>query len=122
MALSRVSPWRAGLLCQCPACGKGRLYAGFLKIADACTACRQSFKGADPGDGPAFFVMFLVGAIVVGLAILVELTIEPSYWVHLVLWAPTVFALSALLLRPAKGLLVAFQFKNRADDFSDSAN
>ncbi len=117
--MSRTSPWRAGFTCRCPACGKGRLYAGFLKIADACPACGQSFKGADPGDGPAFFVMFLVGAIVVGLAILVELTIQPSYWVHLVLWAPTVFALSALFLRPAKGLLVAFQFKNRAHDFSD---
>ena len=98
------------------------MFAGFLKIAESCAVCGQSFKGADPGDGPAFFVMFIVGAIVVVLAILVELTIEPAYWVHLVLWGPIVFALSALLLRPAKSILVALQFKNRAQDFSDSAN
>jgi uncharacterized protein (DUF983 family) len=84
--------------------------------------CGLSLKGADPGDGPAFFVMFIVGAIVVALAIVVELTAEPPYWVHVVLWAPTVFGLSALFLRPAKAILVAFQFKNRAHDFGDGAS
>ena len=121
MSRAPVSPWRAGLLCRCPRCGQGKLYAGFLKIADSCAACGLSLKGADPGDGPAFFVMFIVGAIVVALAIVVELAFEPAYWVHLVLWAPTVFALSAVLLRPAKAILVALQFKNRAHDFSDGA-
>ena len=117
-----VSPWRAGLACQCPRCGQGRLYAGFLKIADSCAVCGQSLKRADPGDGPAFFVMFIVGAIVVVLAIVVELVFEPAYWIHIVLWAPTVFALSGLFLRPAKAILVAFQFKNQARDFSDDAS
>ena len=117
-----VSPWRAGLLCRCPRCGRGRLYAGFLKLAERCDACGQSLKGADPGDGPAFFVMFIVGAIVVAAAVVIELVFEPAYWVHLVLWVPSVFALSALLLRPAKALLVGVQYQNRAHDFSDPAS
>jgi uncharacterized protein (DUF983 family) len=117
-----VSPWRAGLACKCPRCGEGKLFAGFLKLAEQCPVCGQSFKGADPGDGPAFFVMFIVGAIVVAGAVVVEVLFEPAYWVHVVLWVPAVFALSAVLLRPAKALLVAFQFKNRLHDFSDTAS
>ena len=63
--------------------------------------------------------MFIVGAIVVAAAVVVEVLFEPAYWIHLVLWAPAVLGLSALFLRPAKAVLVAYQFKNRAHDFSD---
>jgi len=121
-ARAPVSPWRAGIFCRCPRCGEGRLYAGFLKIADSCQVCGLSLKGADPGDGPAFFVMFLVGAIVVAAAVVVELIAQPPYWVHLLLWAPSVFVLSAIFLRPAKAMLVAFQYKNRAFDFGDGSS
>lgn len=121
-ARAPVSPWRAGLACRCPRCGEGPLFAGFLKIAESCRVCGLSLKGADPGDGPAFFVMFLVGAIVVAGAVVVEIAVTPPYWLHLVLWAPSVFILSALFLRPAKALLVALQFKNRAFDFGDDAS
>jgi uncharacterized protein (DUF983 family) len=118
-AFPSLPAWRTGLACRCPRCGQGSLYAGFLKLAPRCSGCGLSFEGADPGDGPAFFVMFLVGAIVVALAVVVEVLFEPAYWIHIVLWAPTVFALSALFLRPAKAMLVAYQYRNRADDFRD---
>jgi len=117
-----VSPWRTGLSCRCPRCGEGPLFGGFLKIAENCRACGQSFAGADPGDGPAFFVMFLVGAIVVAGAVVLEIAASPPYWLHLVLWAPSVFILSAIFLRPAKALLVALQYKNRAFDFGDGTD
>jgi len=66
--------------------------------------------------------MFLVGAIVVAGAVVLEIAASPPYWLHLVLWAPSVFILSAIFLRPAKALLVALQYKNRAFDFGDGTD
>jgi uncharacterized protein (DUF983 family) len=115
-----VSVWRAGLLCRCPRCGEGKLYSGILQVAERCTVCGLSLKEQDAGDGPAVFVMFLVGAIVVVLAIVLEFTVEPPYWVHVVLWVPLIVGLCALLLRPAKAILIAQQYKNRVQGFGDS--
>ena len=112
---------RAGFLCRCPRCGVGKLYAGFLKVAERCAVCGLDLKSQDAGDGPAVFVMFLVGAIVVGLAIVLEFTVEPPYWLHIVLWVPLIVGLSGLFLRPAKALLIASQYKHRVQGFGDGA-
>ena len=41
-----------------------------------------------PGDGPAVFVIFLLGAIVVGIAAWIELEFSPPIWVHIVVLDP----------------------------------
>ena len=59
--------------------------------------------------------MMIVGFIVVGLALFVEFTFHPPYWVHAVIWVPLVLGLSIGLLRPLKGLMIAQQYKHRAE-------
>lgn len=71
---------------------------------------------ADAGDGPAFFVMFLVGIIVTPPVLVVQILFDPPAWVHLVIWIPVIVLLSVLLLRPFKSLLFALQWKNRAEE------
>src|SRR6266571_5661958 len=66
------SPFATGLAGRCPRCGKGRLFDGFLALRPRCEACGLDFSFADSGDGPAVFVMFIAGFIVVGCALLVE--------------------------------------------------
>jgi len=100
---------------RCPRCGEGRLFKGFLEVAPRCPACGLDFSFADSGDGPAVFIMMIVGFIVVGLALYVEFTFSPPYWVHAVLWIPLVIGLSLGLLRPLKGFLIAQQYKHRAE-------
>jgi uncharacterized protein (DUF983 family) len=100
---------------RCPRCGEGRLFRGFLEVAPRCEACGLDFSFADSGDGPAVFIMMIVGFIVVGLALFVEFTFSPPYWVHAVLWIPLVIGLSLGLLRPLKGFLIAQQYKHRAE-------
>ena len=58
--------------------------------------------------------MMIVGFIVVGLALVVEFTLHPPYWLHAVLWIPLVLGLSIGLLRPLKGLLIAQQYRRSA--------
>jgi uncharacterized protein (DUF983 family) len=109
-----VSPFRAGLSCKCPACGEGKLFKGFLDIEEACTVCGQDYSAVDSGDGPAVFIIFIVGAIVAGLAVWTELTFSPPYWLQLTIWIPAILILVIGLLRPAKSLLIALQFKHKA--------
>lgn len=107
----------AGLLCRCPACGSGRLFQGFLSVRERCDVCRADFSGQDSGDGPVPFVIFLVGAVVVGLALFTEVRYAPPVWLHLALWLPLTVFLVLTLMRPAKALMIALQYKHRRQDF-----
>jgi uncharacterized protein (DUF983 family) len=110
------SPFRAGLACRCPRCGTGRLYRGFLSLRERCEACGLDYAQADTGDGPAVFIILIVGAIVVFLAVMTEIWAMPPYWVHAVLWPPLILGLSLGLLRPMKALMIALQFRNQAGE------
>ena len=109
-----VSPFAAGLKRRCPRCGKGALFAGFLKMREACPHCGLSYAFAEAGDGPAVFVMLIVGFVVCGAALWLEIRHAPPLWVHAVLWAPLILGLAGLLLPMLKALLVALQFQNKA--------
>ena len=104
-----------GLACKCPRCGRGRLFSGYLTLRPSCESCGLDFAFADSGDGPAFFVMSLVGILVVFCAMIVEFSYEPPLWLHAVLWIPLTFALALALVRPAKGLLIALQYRHKAE-------
>ena len=110
-----LPPTRTGMRGLCPRCGEGRLIRGFLDVQPSCQVCGLDLAFADSGDGPAVFIMMIVGFIVVGLALFVEFTFAPPYWVHAVLWIPLVVGLSIGLLRPLKGFLIAQQYKHRAE-------
>jgi uncharacterized protein (DUF983 family) len=105
-----------GLKGRCPRCGRGRLFSGFLSLAPRCEACGLDYSFIDTADGPAFFVMSIVGVVVVALALFVEFTYEPPIWLHLVLWFSLTGILSLVLVRPLKGLMVALQYRNRAEE------
>ena len=116
-------PFSTGLAGRCPRCGEGRLFKGFLSLNKSCANCGLDFAFAEQADGPAVFVMFIAGAIVVGLALFVEFTYAPPLWLHAVLWTPVILVLSVGMLRPLKGIFTALQYRNRAaeakaEDFS----
>jgi uncharacterized protein (DUF983 family) len=106
----------AGLLGRCPRCGKGRLFQGFLTLRPCCESCGLDFSFVDSADGPAFFVMFFSGFIVAGSALAVEILYAPPYWVHALLWGPLILITAILPLRPVKGLLIALQYQNKAEE------
>jgi uncharacterized protein (DUF983 family) len=108
-------PIATGLRARCPRCGEGRLFDGFLTLAPSCRACRLDFSFADAADGPAVFVILIVGFIIAGAALLVEVAWSPPIWVHVVLWGPLVLILCLGMLRPLKGVLVALQYAHRAE-------
>jgi uncharacterized protein (DUF983 family) len=102
------------LLCRCPRCGKGALYDGLLSVAARCASCGLDLSAHDAGDGPAVFVVFALGAIVVALGAIVEVKFAPPVWVHLLLWTPVVLVGSVVMLRLFKAGLIALQYRHRA--------
>ena len=112
----RIDTIRAGLLCRCPACGRGRLFAGFLKVVDRCAVCGFDFTRLNTGDGAAVFVMQIAGGLVVFTALFIEIAFSPPMWVHLAIFLPLVLGLSLGLMRPGKGVMIALQMKNRAGE------
>ena len=107
---------RVGIRGRCPRCGEGRLFAGFLRLAPRCNVCGLDYSFADPADGPAFFVMMTMAFPVTAFGIWVELSDEPPVWVHLVTTLPLLLLACIPILRPIKGILVASQYVNKAEE------
>jgi uncharacterized protein (DUF983 family) len=108
------SAWEAGLKLRCPECGKAPVFQGYLKFRDTCAACGANFKAADAGDGPAVFVILIVGAIVAPLLIILQFGLELPGWLALAITMVAAVALCLALLPPFKSLLFAFQWKHKA--------
>ncbi len=107
-----VSPLMAALRCRCPRCGEGKVFRGLLHVAPRCARCDLDLGGEDAGDGPAVFVILILGALVVLAAIIVEVKFAPPLWVHLVLWIPAIVGGAILLLRPLKAGMIALQYRH----------
>ncbi|MGB8274335.1 MAG: DUF983 domain-containing protein [Alphaproteobacteria bacterium] len=111
---------RVVLTSRCPRCGEGRLYKGLLNVVERCSVCGLELGASDPGDGPAVFVILVLGFVVVGLALLTEAWFGPPMWVHVLLWPPIVLGLSLGMLRVVKSLLIALQFRHGAKEYDAS--
>ena len=111
---ARIDPIRAGLLCRCPNCGKGPLFAGFLQVVRRCDVCSFDFTRLNTGDGAAVFVMQIAGAPVVFGALYLQIAYDPPIWAMLLVALPLVAGLSLGLMRPGKGVMIALQMRNGA--------
>src|ERR1700726_1391449 len=107
------SPYLAGLMCRCPRCGKGKLFAGFLTLAPKCERCGLDYSFADAGDGPAVFVILFAGFVVVGAALGTGVRYQPPFWVHAALWLPLILLRTLAPLRWMKGVLIPLQYHHK---------
>ena len=107
------SPLAAALKGSCPRCGQGRLFKGWVTFAPQCSACGLGFDSFNVGDGPAAFLILIVGAILTVLAVTVDLSTSPPWWVHAV-WIPVGLILTLGGLRVAKAGLLAQEYIHRA--------
>jgi uncharacterized protein (DUF983 family) len=111
------SAFGTGLACRCPRCGRGKLFAGYLTLAAQCEACQLDFGKADSGDGPAVFLILILGALAVLLAYLLLYVFVLPEWISWLILFVGVIGGALLLLRPAKAIMVALQYKHRAGEF-----
>lgn len=112
---------RIGLKQKCPRCGEGNLYEPGLSmtIRDQCENCGLALSKNDSADGPAVFLIFVLGFLLVPSALLVESIFAPPLWVHGVLWTVVALTLTLGSLRPLKAYIIALQYKHRASDWEE---
>lgn len=106
----------AGLRGRCPRCGQGKLFKHGLTLREKCERCGLSYAFADSGDGPAVFAIFILGFLVLGGALLMEFRLNPPFWVHAVTWGVLTPLLAFLILRVLKAMLIALQYKHKAEE------
>ena len=100
----------------CPRCGSPTLFDGITKFAPRCRVCSLDFTSFNVGDGPAAFLTLIVGALVTGLALWLEVAVHPPFWVHIVLWVPITAAAVLWGLRAGKAALLAAEYQRRAGE------
>ncbi len=114
---SVVDAMRRGGLGKCPACGKGALFARYLKVADRCPACTEELHHHRADDAPPYFTILIVGHFIVAGVMMVENYFHPNYWVHILMWFPLTIGLSLWILPRVKGALVGLQWALRMHGF-----
>ena len=108
----------SGLHGRCPACGKGRMFRKFLKVADTCPACGEELHHHRADDFPAYIVVAIVGHMMLSMTYWIEVLIKPELWVPMVTVLPTGALLTVLLIQPIKGAVVAIQWRLGMDGFA----
>lgn len=128
MSIQVVSPaerplfraMRRGFFGRCPDCGRGHIFRAFLKVADRCPDCGTELHHHRADDAPPYFVILIVGHVIVPLVLTLEVALRPPLWVHMALWIPLTLALAMLLLPRVKGAIVGLQWAFRMHGFGDA--
>lgn len=105
-----------GIAGRCPRCGEGRIFRSALQPVGNCAVCGLDMSFAEAGDGPAVLVILLLGGVIAGLALAFESLFQPPVWLHVIVWLPVTALLSFLSLRAMKGIMIAAQYKTRAEE------
>lgn len=111
---------RCGLYGRCPACGEGRMFRAFLKVADTCPHCSEELHHPRADDFPAYLVIVIVGHILVPIVLAVETEIAPAVWISMTLWPLVALTMALGLLQPIKGAVVAIQWYGGMHGFEES--
>jgi uncharacterized protein (DUF983 family) len=106
----------AALFGLCPDCGAKTLFAGPISFSSHCPACGLNYSVFNVGDGPAALLTMVLGALIIILAFMLEIAVDPPFWVHAILWVPLTVALVLLMLRFSKGMLLIAEHRNKAKE------
>lgn len=119
---SDLSPIVLGLKARCPRCGEGPLFHQVLNLRDRCDHCGLDYKFIDTGDGPAVFAIFILGFVVLGGTLWVQLTFDTPMLPTVFLSGVATLLLALGLLRFLKATLIALQYRNKAEEGRLSKN
>jgi len=106
----------AALRGRCPRCEAGSLFEGWVRFAPRCRTCGLVFDDFNVGDGPAAFLILILGGLVTALALFLQLAAHPPFWVHILLWVPITTLLVILCLRASKAALLILEYRHQAGE------
>jgi uncharacterized protein (DUF983 family) len=92
------------------------MFAGIIAFTPKCKICGLKFTSYNVGDGPAAFLILIVGTLMVAGAAILQVTISPAWWVHLIIWLPLTLILTLSMLRVAKAMLLIIEHRKNAHE------
>ena len=107
----------AALRCRCPRCGEGRVYSGYLKVVERCDVCGLALASNDSADGPAVFLLFVIGFIALPLAFWLNAVFDLPGWAFLTISCGLIIGMTLALLPSAKAFVLGLQYRHRPEDF-----
>lgn len=108
---------RRGAMRKCPACGKGAMFEGYLKIRDHCPECNEALHHQRADDGPAYLTILFVSHLGAPLLLWVFLTYQPSPISMLIGFSLGAIVLCLIFLPLIKGAMVGAQWARRMHGF-----
>ena len=105
---------RSAALGLCPRCGARGLFAGLAQFAPKCESCGLDFARFNVGDGPAAFLILIVGTVACVIAGWLALRFSPPWWVYVLVLAPVCLGLIIWGLRAGKAALLASEYRRGA--------
>lgn len=108
---------RRGAIGRCPACGRGKLFHRFLKVADHCPDCGEEMHHQRADDGPAYLTILIVSHLGAPLLLACYIAWRPSAMTMIYSFGLGAIVLSLLLLPRIKGAMVGLQWARRMHGF-----
>lgn len=107
-----------GMRCRCPRCYQGRLYSSLTSfhIVERCEQCGLDLSRNDSADGPAVFLIFILGFTLVPPALWLSMTVDWPLFVHAALWSAVILGCTLALLKPLKSYVITLQYQYRPED------
>jgi len=108
--------WR-GTLCKCPQCGKGKMFSGYLKVADNCSNCGEELFHHRADDFPPYIAIMIVGHLLVAVMLHMEMVWHVNPLVYFYTMIPLAIILPLAILPSTKGSIVGLQWAQRMHGF-----
>jgi uncharacterized protein (DUF983 family) len=102
---------RRGVRGECPACGKGALFAGWIRVNASCGVCAAPLGDIRADDAPPYFTVFIVAHLSIGLLLLLERNFTLSVASEMMMLLPVTLLATLALMRPVKGATLGLMLK-----------
>lgn len=99
-----------GLAHRCPACGTGRLYGRYLKVAPTCADCGYDLARHPADDGPAYLTILLIGHLIVAPMLFLPIVWKSPAYYSLPILLSALLLVTLLLLPRVKGGWVGLMY------------
>ena len=106
-----------GFMLKCPSCGKGKVLSGYLKVKDKCGCCGQELHHASVDDGPAYFTLMVVVAVIFPMFAVIYSFFDPEPLLVALSMMALATVLALIILPRVKGVFIGLQWAKRLYGF-----